>query len=506
MHLKTKGLIKKADYILYANFERGISNKMPGLDQLKQFSEDVAKIGNELTIREERGEPIVQVPFPTDISAEDDSDDFILGMPLQREDGEDDVEVVDAIDDTSSSSAASDGSEQVDYSAFPELDSLLNPEPADNMDFSDFPELDALLNPPSPEASSAAADLDNSLAEIPTLEEAGLGSSLDGFDFPDFDSEGSGETTAAAPAEDSLGDGLTDFDNLGPDISVDSDDSNTMELDFDGQLSEDQPDSRGFDSADSLQESGADDSMSPASFDLPDFDATDTTDSAGAGGSFGDDSLGGGDFGGGLSDFDLPDFDNLGPDIAVDSDDANTVELDNNGQLYGDQPESVDSDFADTMDTDVAADAGATGSAADFALPDFDSVDDGDVSEEDHRAAIDFGGDGPAKIDTDFATMTVSDDEYASAETGGDSDDPDKDPFAPEHHEVFDAPDDPFEGMEPPPDENFDDFVIPGISDQAAGVAMAKPKRISLAGKDGKKEKHTLTDEEYETFLKNLKN
>ena len=506
MHLKTKGLIKKADYILYANFERGISNKMPGLDQLKQFSEDVAKIGNELTIREERGEPIVQVPFPTDISAEDDSDDFILGMPLQREDGEDDVEVVDAIDDTSSSSAASDGSEQVDYSAFPELDSLLNPEPADNMDFSDFPELDALLNPPSPEASSAAADLDNSLAEIPTLEEAGLGSSLDGFDFPDFDSEGSGETTAAAPAEDSLGDGLTDFDNLGPDISVDSDDPNTMELDFDGQLSEDQPDSRGFDSADSLQESGADDSMSPASFDLPDFDATDTTDSAGAGGSFGDDSLGGGDFGGGLSDFDLPDFDNLGPDIAVDSDDANTVELDNNGQLYGDQPESVDSDFADTMDTDVAADAGATGSAADFALPDFDSVDDGDVSEEDHRAAIDFGGDGPAKIDTDFATMTVSDDEYASAETGGDSDDSDKDPFAPEYHEVFDAPDDPFEGMEPPPDENFDDFVIPGISDQAAGVAMAKPKRISLAGKDGKKEKHTLTDKEYETFLKNLKN
>ncbi|MBQ4331300.1 MAG: hypothetical protein IJC31_05635, partial [Spirochaetaceae bacterium] len=250
---------------------------MPGLDQLKQFSEDVAKIGNELTIREERGEPIVQVPFPTDISAEDDSDDFVLGMPLQGDEGADDGEDGDGISDADALSIATDESGQVDYSAFPELDSLLNPEPADNMDFSDFPELDALLNPPSPEASSAAVDLDNSLAEIPTLEEDGLGSSLDGLDFPDFDSEGSGETTAAAPAEDSLGDGLTDFDlpdfdNLGPDISVDSDESNAVELDFNGQLYGEQSDSEGLDSPDTLQEAGADDSMSPASFDLPDFD------------------------------------------------------------------------------------------------------------------------------------------------------------------------------------------------------------------------------------------
>ena len=138
MHLKTKGLVKKADYILYANFERGISNKMPGLEQLKQFSEDVAKIGNELTIREERGEPIVQVPFPTDISAEDDSDDFVLEMPLQGDEGADDGEDGDGISDAVAPSIATDESGQMDYSAFPELDSLLNPEPADTMDFSDF--------------------------------------------------------------------------------------------------------------------------------------------------------------------------------------------------------------------------------------------------------------------------------------------------------------------------------------------------------------------------------
>ena len=58
---------------------------MPGLDQLKQFSEDVANLGNELTIREERGEPVIRVPFPVNISEEDDSDDFVLGMPLQND-------------------------------------------------------------------------------------------------------------------------------------------------------------------------------------------------------------------------------------------------------------------------------------------------------------------------------------------------------------------------------------------------------------------------------------
>ena len=508
MHLKTKGLVKKADYILYANFERGISNKMPGLEQLKQFSEDVAKIGNELTIREERGEPIVQVPFPTDISAEDDSDDFVLGMPLQGDEGADDGEDGDGISDAVAPSIATDESGQMDYSAFPELDSLLNPEPADTMDFSDFPELDALLNPASPEAPPAA-DLDNSLADVPVLDDDVLGNGLASLDLPDFDSVGTSETTG----EDALDDGLAnldlpDFDNMGPDIAVDSDESNAVELDFNGQLYGEQSDSEGLDSPDTLQEAGADDSLSPASFDLPDFDTMDAADSAGGDGSLDDDALDGDDSGGGLGGFDLPDFDTMGPDIAVDSDDSNAVELDFNGQLSGDQPESVDFDSADAMDTDVAADAGATTAATGFDLPDFDSMDTGDVSEEEHRAAIDFGGE-PEKIDTDFAFMPVKDDAFASVgedEAGGDSDDPDKDPFAPENHEIFDAPDDPFEGMEPPPDENFDDFVIPGISDQAAGAAMAKPKRMSMAGKDGKKEKNTLTDKEYETFLKNLKN
>ena len=63
---------------------------MPGLEQLRQFSEDVEKLGNELTIREERGEPISRVPFPENISEEDDSDDFVLGMPIPSDSEETD--------------------------------------------------------------------------------------------------------------------------------------------------------------------------------------------------------------------------------------------------------------------------------------------------------------------------------------------------------------------------------------------------------------------------------
>ena len=68
-------------------FQRGLSYKMPGLEQLRQFSEDVEKLGS---IREERGEPISRVPFPENISEEDDSDDFVLGMPIPSDSEETD--------------------------------------------------------------------------------------------------------------------------------------------------------------------------------------------------------------------------------------------------------------------------------------------------------------------------------------------------------------------------------------------------------------------------------
>ncbi|MDD7274672.1 MAG: hypothetical protein PUH08_03280, partial [Treponema sp.] len=207
---------------------------MPGLEQLKQFSEDVANLGNELTIREEKGEPIVRIPFPVDISEEDDSDDFVLGMPLPNDSNDSEG---GAIDELSPSTVSEN--EPADYSSLPELDSLLNPEPATAMDFSDFPELEAILNPSSPSPVEELSPLD-ALDAVDSVESAG------GFDLPD-----SGSTDSA--------DSASGFD-LPDSGSTDSADS-----------------AGGFD----LPDSGSTDSTDSAGgFDLPDFDSPASTDSA----------------------------------------------------------------------------------------------------------------------------------------------------------------------------------------------------------------------------------
>ncbi|GMO41225.1 MAG: tetratricopeptide repeat protein [Treponemataceae bacterium] len=57
---------------------------MPGLKQLRQFSEDVSKIGNEPEIRKAKGEPFVPYRVPKGVSDKDDSDAFIGGLPSRE--------------------------------------------------------------------------------------------------------------------------------------------------------------------------------------------------------------------------------------------------------------------------------------------------------------------------------------------------------------------------------------------------------------------------------------
>ena len=54
---------------------------MPGLSQLKQFSKDIQSLGDEITLRATRGEKPIVVPIPKGITVEDDSEEFVLGMP-----------------------------------------------------------------------------------------------------------------------------------------------------------------------------------------------------------------------------------------------------------------------------------------------------------------------------------------------------------------------------------------------------------------------------------------
>ena len=55
---------------------------MPGMKQLKKFSDDITQLGNELIRRQEKGETFPRVNFPTGISDADDSDDFLFGLPV----------------------------------------------------------------------------------------------------------------------------------------------------------------------------------------------------------------------------------------------------------------------------------------------------------------------------------------------------------------------------------------------------------------------------------------
>ena len=513
---------------------------MPGLDQLKQFSEDVANLGNELTIREERGEPVIRVPFPVNISEDDDSDDFVLGMPLPN----DSIDSDDAIQNDDFSAEGLQNSSPADYSNLPELDSILNPDPVEAIDFSDFPELDAILNPGS---QSAAEDL-SAVESLEPVEDFSSDGGLDfavddgddnevSLDLPSFDNLGgdSSEKMGAFDSNNSFND--LDFSNFGstdsaggfdlpdfdapdssPDFAVDDSDDNEVSLDLPSF------DNLGGDSSDNigdldLPDFGATDTSS--GFDLPDFDSTDTAS-----------DLDLPDFGATdtASGFDLPDFDSADTASDLDLPDFGATDTASGFDLpdFDSTDTASDLDLPDFSSTDTASDLdfpdfSPTDTASDLDLPDFDTTDtasDLDLSDfgssdnadevvtpsdGEDRSAIDFGSDGPAQVATDFATRPVHDaDFHTDTGTEDESSEEGIDSFVPETHEIFDAPEDPFDGEEPPPDENFDDFVIPGISDQAAGMVMAKPKRPSIMGKDGKKEKNTLTDKEYETFLKNL--
>ena len=55
---------------------------MPGLSQLQKFNSDILSLGEEPTLRAQRGEQALTVPLPKGVKDYDDSDDFVIGMPV----------------------------------------------------------------------------------------------------------------------------------------------------------------------------------------------------------------------------------------------------------------------------------------------------------------------------------------------------------------------------------------------------------------------------------------
>ena len=574
---------------------------MPGLNQLKKFSEDVANLGNEISIRKERGEQPVQVALPVNISEADDSDDFVFGLPGTESDDQtsgDDLSM-DALQDIALDNG--DSSTAIDTSIFPELDSILNGTDSASADMSGYPDLEDLLNP-VPDNSTLSAPAAEPAPEtvVPQQENpVGEAASAGLSDFPDLDellnSVPDNSTLSAPAAEpvpetvvpqqenpvpefretdaDSNVSGTEQFDTGNDqdsvisaadngflnipdipdfdmpdiqDISLDTGDSlgmaeqnaadpasHTFNAESDngstGVVTSATPDNTGFEDASAVP---AEENLSFQDDSLSDVAGQKQTDDT-AEKNTSEPNDGGSDTGAGT--FDIPDFDM--PDMSMATspqDEAFNFDVSDIPDFFPDvdEPEK-ESSVPDTVpDTDAAND-GLVKPSSDFDvsatlddLPSFDDVFNTEVDSHNTNEAADTSVNQTAgnKISEDFSFKEEPAISIETDSAGEDGSATDNFSFAedtvpddageeePAVHEVFEAPEDPFDGEPPAADSDLDDpfsgsdfsdFDIPGFSDQSAGAAQSAPRR-KLKTNNGDIEKNTLTDTQYKIFRKNL--
>lgn len=443
---------------------------MPGLNQLKSFRDNLKDLGDETKIRIQRGERPVDIPLPEGISEEDDSEDFVLGIPEQKDntdntDSQEGAEAELPVDLPETDDGAVAGGE------VPDLDSILNPQSgaSDVPDLSEFldnpveaaPEpqqeetpledldLESLLKPSEPEEPEQSSDTDaaaqiadgfseSSPSDIPDLSELGdladIGESLE--------SPGQEEPAAAeepAPvAEESADD---DFAFNGEVIDMNEGlPEEIAETDAGSEPFEQTP-AEDFAAEESDAESAAASAVEENAFDAETVSADDIGAAAEPAGDF--------DSGAGESG-------------------------------------SMDIDFS----TDDVFDAPAgDGLPADNPLSDFGGSSD--------IGGFDFGDTGDGPVD---ASMDVPPEVFDAPEL---SDDIDFGGSSGDGGEEF-----PVTGSKEVDDFVLDDnFEIPGFSDtDFASIDKKKQVKIDTADFSNAvlKPKNTLTDKEYATFRKNL--
>lgn len=516
---------------------------MPGLNQLKQFSEDVRKLGDEEKIRAQRGEKTAPLPLPEGISEADDSDDFIIGLPDPNRDaasqGEadipegdinladlgidslldpqvsaDDADLADFLnDDLGASSEAGEPAESAD-DLLASLDAPADETPLEDLD------LDDLLKP-SEDSGVASIASEADTTELPPLpdDDTGMAEPLSAADEPaasapddldlaslDMDSllgDFSGESPASdAPAADASAGGdsglsLDGLDSLG-------DISDLGNLDFPEQSASDA----------SLSSGGADnggaESPIPDLADLDNFGSADGAASSDAASSAAPDLA---DFGN-MGDFGLPSDLGAG-EISLANDDSSIPTADFSAEPLDSSADSepVSGDFGSDLDAlgdlggmdsldSAAPGAGGLGDIGSFDIDSLVSDSDGsadspeipDASAEVPDGAFDVPSDGTEELSLDSFDMSGMD--------GVDFGSP-----KPASGDEFPATDDTLGG-----DDDFlldDSFEIPGYTGadtDSAGKKKAGLDTVDFSqGKEGAP-RNALTDEEYAQFKKNLSN
>ncbi len=190
---------------------------MPGLSQLRQFSEDIKNLGDEVQIRRMRGEKPVFLPVP-DVPDVNDSNDFMLGMPDPNAKEEDNAPAAPGVDmsNTEDIDLASLGipglggepapaasSENIEIP--PELASILGTPAggASSADDVEMPDLSDFLDEPVAPASQSAPDVPDFSADTGANAVS---------DVPDFSSDAGAATIPDVPdfSADTLIPGHTD--------------------------------------------------------------------------------------------------------------------------------------------------------------------------------------------------------------------------------------------------------------------------------------------------------
>ncbi len=165
---------------------------MPGLSQLKQFNKDIQSLGDEITLRAQRGEKPVVVPIPKGITIEDDSEDFVLGMPdnpkaVDNSSVDEDLSEITGL--TSGSSSKKDEGDAAPSFEAPDMSSLLAPvDLGDGGSDDGMPDLSAFADEPVIEEEPE--QIEEEPEEI-SVADMGLDALLAGAGFDG--SEGTGE-------------------------------------------------------------------------------------------------------------------------------------------------------------------------------------------------------------------------------------------------------------------------------------------------------------------------
>ena len=183
---------------------------MPGIDQLKQFDNDILPIGGEPEIRQRNGTTMPEVAVPENLPEGDDSLDFEFGLPQREENANEDAVADEGATEDADATAGADF--DVESAALPEQPPIPSMEDLD-------PDIAAFLagtaSSPAP-SSQPASDTDDfsidaggdaSAAETPSAETSPFAGDFDlddlgSLDNLDMDSSFLSSSAPAAEVED----------------------------------------------------------------------------------------------------------------------------------------------------------------------------------------------------------------------------------------------------------------------------------------------------------------